>query len=589
MRQFFKFFFASCLGFLVGAILLVVIGVAVISSAASSATETKTVDIEDNSILYINMSNPVVDHTIADPIAMLSGGTASIGLDDILKSLKHAKTDDKVKGIFIEVTNVAAGMATLEEMRNSIIDFKTSGKFVIAYSDYYSQQAYYLASAADKIYVNPAGGVEFKGLAAQLIFVKGTLEKLGVEPQIIRHGKFKSAIEPLINDKMSPANRDQTRTYMAALWNQMLIGINAQRKIEIADLQNVANKLLLTDAQSTVDYKFTDGVKYRDEVLDMLKSKTGAKDINDLKFVSLSNYFKVDKPQSGDRAKRIAVIFAEGSIIDGKSSSGNIGSNTLARQLREARLDDKVKAVVLRINSPGGSALASDVIWREVLLIKKSKPLIVSMGNVAASGGYYIACAADTIVAQPNTITGSIGVFGVLWNAEGLTKKLGVSIDTVKTAEMADIGTGSRRMTDPERNYIQNEVERIYDGFITKVANGRNMTKADVDSIGQGRVWSGVDAKRIGLVDVLGGLEDAIKIAAKKAKLGDDFSLSYIPRPENGFNKLLKELSGEEDEDKINTFIKSELGPDYKYYQYLRNARQIKGMQARMPYELEIN
>lgn len=589
MRQFFKFFFASCLGFLVGAILLVVIGVAVISSAASSATETKTVDIEDNSILYINMSNPVVDHTIADPIAMLSGGTASIGLDDILKSLKHAKTDDKVKGIFIEVTNVAAGMATLEEMRNSIIDFKTSGKFVIAYSDYYSQQAYYLASAADKIYVNPAGGVEFKGLAAQLIFVKGTLEKLGVEPQIIRHGKFKSAIEPLINDKMSPANRDQTRTYMAALWNQMLIGINAQRKIEIADLQNVANKLLLTDAQSTVEYKFTDGVKYRDEVLDMLKSKTGAKDINDLKFVSLSNYFKVDKPQSGDRAKRIAVIFAEGSIIDGKSSSGNIGSNTLARQLREARLDDKVKAVVLRINSPGGSALASDVIWREVLLIKKSKPLIVSMGNVAASGGYYIACAADTIVAQPNTITGSIGVFGVLWNAEGLTKKLGVSVDTVKTAEMADIGTGSRRMTDPERNYIQNEVERIYDGFITKVANGRNMTKADVDSIGQGRVWSGVDAKRIGLVDVLGGLEDAIKIAAKKAKLGDDFSLSYIPRPENGFNKLLKELSGEEDEDKINTFIKSELGPDYKYYQYLRNARQIKGMQARMPYELEIN
>lgn len=588
MKQFFKFFLASCLGFLVSFIALGAIGVWIISAVATSAVNDEpNVDVDDNSILYLTLNNAIVDHTASEGLPSVLGGSSAIGLDDILASIKYAKTDDRIKGIFIEASSLNTGMATVEELRNSLLDFKTSGKFIIAYSDYYSQGGYYLSSIADKIYVNPMGGVEFKGLSAELVFIKGTLEKLGVEPQIIRHGKFKSAIEPLINDKMSESNRLQTRTYIGALWNKMLEGVSKSRNISVADLQTIANGLLLTDAKAALDKKFVDGVKYKDEVLDMLKEKTGSESINKINFINLNNYVKVNRPSVGDRNKKVAVIFAEGSIVDGKGSDGDIGSVTLSRQLRSARLDDKIKAVVLRINSPGGSALASDVIWREVLLLKKVKPVIVSMGNVAASGGYYIACAADTIVAQPNTITGSIGVFGVLWNAKGLTDKLGVSVDTVKTGAMADLGTASRAMTEPERKYIQNQIEMIYDVFIGKVADGRKMTKADVDSIGQGRVWSGVDAKRIGLVDVLGGMDVAINIAAKKAKL-EDFSVVFLPRPEKGLTKFFKDLSGDED-DKVSKIMAKELGPDYKYYQYLKNARQIQGIQARMPYEIEIH
>jgi protease-4 len=588
MKQFFKFFLASCLGFLVSFIALGAIGVWIISAVATSAVNDEpNVDVDDNSILYLTLNNAIVDHTTSEGLPSVLGGSSAIGLDDILASIKYAKTDDHIKGIFIEASSLNTGMATVEELRNSLLDFKTSGKFIIAYSDYYTQGGYYLSSIADKIYVNPMGGVEFKGLSAELVFIKGTLEKLGVEPQIIRHGKFKSAIEPLINDKMSESNRLQTRTYIGSLWNKMLDGVSKSRKISVTDLQTIANGLLITDAKAALDKKFVDGVKYKDEVLDMLKEKTGSESINKINFINLNNYVKVNRPSVGDRNKKVAVIFAEGSIVDGKGSDGDIGSVTLSRQLRSARLDDKIKAVVLRINSPGGSALASDVIWREVLLLKKVKPVIVSMGNVAASGGYYIACAADTIVAQPNTITGSIGVFGVLWNAKGLTDKLGVSVDTVKTGAMADLGTASRAMTEPERKYIQNQIEMIYDVFIGKVADGRKMTKADVDSIGQGRVWSGIDAKRIGLVDVLGGMDVAINIAAKKAKL-EDFSVVFLPRPEKGLTKFFKDLSGDED-DKVSKIMAKELGPDYKYYQYLKNARQIQGIQARMPYEIEIH
>ncbi len=583
MKQFFKFFFASCLGFIIGSVLLTLIGIGIISAIASSGDGD--VEVKDNSVLYINMANPVVDHTTSEPISLF-GNEGAIGLDEIKKSLKYAQNDEHIKGIFLELTGVDAGMATIEELRNDIIAFKKSGKFVYAYSDVYTQGAYYLASAADKVYVNPTGSIDFKGLAASLVFVKGTLEKLGVEPQIIRHGKFKSAIEPLINDKMSPANREQTRTYLNALWNQMLTGIANSRKMQVTDLQNIADNLLITDGAAAVKYKLADGALYKDQVLDLIKGKTGAEEINKINFVTLNNYIKVEKPIEGDPTKKIAVIFAEGDIVDGKGADDNIGSATLARRLRDARLDDKVKAVVLRINSPGGSALASDIIWREVILTKKVKPVIVSMGNLAASGGYYIACAADTIVAQPNTITGSIGVFGVLWNAAELNNKMGVSIDTVKTGKMADIGTLSRPLTEGERKMIQDEIERIYDTFITHVAEGRRMSKADVDSIGQGRVWSGIDAKSKGLVDVLGGLDVAISIAAKKAKL-DNYMISYVPRAEKGINKIVKQLTGQED-DNVKALLQNELGVNYKYIEYLKKARSIKGIQARLPYEIEI-
>lgn len=586
MKQFFKFFFASCLGFLVSSLILVGIVALVIGSIASNAGEESGIEVKDNSVLYITLNHAIVDHAVSDGLPF--AGSDAIGLDVILKALKNAETDEHIKGIFMEINGLSLGMASAEELRNALIDFKKSGKFIIAYSDMYTQGAYYLSSVADKVFVNPSGGVEFKGMAANLIFVKGVLEKIGVEPQIIRHGKFKSAVEPLINDKMSPANREQTRSYVGALWNQILEGVSKSRKVSKEQLQNIADSLLTIDAKGAVQYKLADGIKYKDEVLDMLKEKTGATGIDKINFVTLTKYTKVDfKEKNTDLHNKVAIIFAEGDIVDGKGSDSEIGSVTLSKRIRDARLDENIKAVVLRINSPGGSALASDIIWREVVLTKKSKPVIVSMGNVAASGGYYIACAADTIVAQPNTITGSIGVFGVLWNAKGLIEKLGVSTDTVKFGKYSDLGNSSRALTEGERTIIQKEIENIYDQFITHVAEGRGMSKADVDSIGQGRVWSGIDAKAKGLVDIMGGLETAVDIAVKKAKL-DKYSVVYLPHPEKGLNKLMKQLSGEEDEG-VQSLVKKELGADYKYYEYLKKARNIRGIQARMPYELEFN
>lgn len=586
MKQFFKFVFASCLGFIVAFAVIIGIFFIVVSSMVATAGDEEGVTVKENSVLYINLNHGIVDHEVSDGFPFNS--VDNIGLDNILRALKHAETDERIKGIYLEITDANVGMATAEELRNALIDFKKSGKFIYSYADSYSQGAYYLSSVADKVFLNPQGGIEFKGMAASLVFVKGTLEKLGVEPQIIRHGKFKSAIEPLINDKMSEANRLQTRTYVGSLWNQMLEGVSKSRKVSKEELQLAADSLWGIDANLAVQHKLADAIKYRDEVLDLIKEKADAPSIDDINFISLNKYVKVDFDEKNtDHSNKIAVIFAEGDIVDGKGTDSNIGGTTLSRRIREARLDASIKAIVLRVNSPGGSALASEIIWREVVLAKKSKPVIVSMGNVAASGGYYISCAADTIIAQPNTITGSIGVFGVLWNAKGLMEKVGVTTDTVKFGKYADLGTANRAMTESERTIIQREIEKIYDVFITHVGEGRGMSKADVDSLGQGRVWSGIDAKNKGLVDLLGGLDLAIDIAVKKAKL-DKYSIVYLPHPEKGFNKFVKELSGEDD-DKIQSVIKNELGADYKYYEYLQKARNIRGIQARMPYELEIN
>lgn len=583
MKQFFKFFFASCLSLIVAFILLIIVGAVVLSSSLSTAGDEESVSVKENSVLYITLNHGVVDHETSDGFPFAQAD--NVGLDNILRALKNAETDENIKGIFMDISDVNMGMASVEELRNALIDFKKSNKFVIAYSDFYSQGAYYLSSVADQVYVNPQGGIEFKGLAANLIFIKGTLEKLGIEAQIIRHGKFKSAIEPLINEKMSEANRLQTRTYVGALWNQMLDGISKSRKISKEQLQMIADSLLSLDAAVAVQYKMADGLKYKDEVLTMIKEKSGAESIDKINFVSLKSYVKVDfKEVNTDRKNKIAVIFAEGEIVDGKGGDSNVGGATLSRRIREARLDEHVKAIVLRVNSPGGSALASEIIWREVVLTKKVKPVIVSMGDVAASGGYYIACAADTIVAQPNTITGSIGVFGVIPNTKGLLDKIGVTTDTVKFGKYSDMGNTSRPLTEGERTIIQKQIEQIYDVFITHVAEGRGLSKADVDSIGQGRVWSGIDAKSKGLVDVLGGLDVAIDIAVKKAKL-EKYSVSYLPYTQKWLNKI---MNSDNEDDKVDVLIKKELGGDYKYYQYLQSARNMRGIQARLPYQLEI-
>jgi protease-4 len=431
--------------------------------------------------------------------------------------------------------------------------------------------------------VHPEGGLDFRGLSASVMFLKGAMEKLEVEPQIIRHGKFKSAIEPLILDKMSDANREQTSTYLNALWNRMLDGISTARKISVQELTAMADQALIRNPKDALKYKLIDKLAYEDEVQASLRKRLGIEEKDKIKFVSLGKYFETPSDEAKAKEK-VAIIYASGDIVDGEGSDDNVGGDKIAATIRKARLDEKVKAIVLRVNSPGGSALASDIMWREVILAKKVKPVVVSMGDVAASGGYYISCAADRIFASPNTITGSIGVFGVLINTKKLfNNKLGITIDTVKTNKFADMGASYRPLTDTERDIIQQGVEEVYQTFITHVGEGRKMATANVDSIGQGRVWAGTDAKKINLIDEFGGLKDAIAYAAKKAKL-EKYRVVGYPEQEEPFKKFMKQVSGEGEE----AIIKAQLGNNYEYYRKIKRALQIEGIQARIPYELEV-
>lgn len=589
MKQFFKTVFASLLGTLLASVIFVLLLIGMIGAIAAISGSEKEVEVKENSILVVKFEGPITDRSSKNPFqnlgAMLSKEQA-IGLDDILNNIEKAKDDEKIKGIYIEITSVPAGIAMVEEIRNKLLEFKNTGKFILAYSEYYTQGAYYLASVADKIYLNPQGSIDFKGLSAELMFFKNALAKLEVEPQIIRHGKFKSAIEPFILDKMSDENREQTMTYIGSIWNHMIDGISKSRNISAEELNKIADEMLLQKAEDAVKYKFADQLAYKDEILEILKEKTEAKAVDKINSVSIADYTNAKESKKKDFTKdKIAVIYAVGEIESGEGDDEKIGSERISKAIREARLDEKVKAIVLRVNSPGGSALASEVMWREVVLAKQVKPVIVSMGNVAASGGYYISCAADTIVAEPNTITGSIGVFGVLFNAQGfMNNKIGITFDTVKTNAHADIGSINRPLTASERDIIQKSVENVYDVFITRVAEGRKLTKEQVDEIGQGRVWSGVDAKRIGLVDVLGGLETAIDIAAQKAGL-ENYKLLSLPKQKDPFEELFSKGTSSVEE----AIVKHFLGENAKYYITIDRLKSYSGIQARMPYEVEIH
>lgn len=589
MKQFFKTVFASFIGTLLASVIFVILIFGIIGAIVAISGAEKEVEVKENSILVVKFEGPITERSSKNPFqnlgAMFSKEQA-IGLDDILNNIEKAKEDENIKGIYMEITSVPAGIAMVEEIRNKLQEFKNTGKFIIAYSEYYSQAAYYLASIADKIYLNPQGAIDFKGLSAELMFFKNALAKLEVEPQIIRHGKFKSAIEPFILDKMSDENREQTMTYIGSIWNHMVDGISKSRNISAEELNKIADEMLLQKAEDAVKYKLADQLAYKDEILEILKEKTEAKAVDKINSVSIADYTNAKEPKKKEFSKdKIAVIYAVGEIESGEGDDENIGSERISKAIREARLDEKVKAIVLRVNSPGGSALASEVMWREVVLAKQAKPVIVSMGNVAASGGYYISCAADTIVAEPNTITGSIGVFGVLFNAQGfMNNKLGITFDTVKTNTHADIGSIYRPLTASERDIIQKSVEHVYDVFITRVADGRKLTKEQVDEIGQGRVWSGVDAKRIGLVDVLGGIETAIEIAAQKAGL-ENYKIVSLPKQKDPFEELFsKGTSGVEE-----AMVKHFLGENAKYYMTLDRLKSYSGIQARMPYEIEIH
>jgi protease-4 len=480
-----------------------------------------------------------------------------------------------------------SGQATAEEIRNALIDFKKSGKFVIAYSEVYTQGFYYLASVADKVYINPKGIFEFKGFSSQISFFKGALDKLGIEAQVIKVGTYKSAVEPFILTKMSDANRMQVNSYMGSLYDHFLTGISQARHISKDSLFGIANNLKIQFPEDALKYKLVDGLKYRDEVLDELKDRTDVAEKSDLHNVELTDYTgSSDKPEKKESKNHIAIIYASGEITGGDGDDNTIGSDKISEALRKARLDDKVKAVVLRVNSPGGSSLASDVIWREVYMTKKVKPIIVSMGDLAASGGYYISCAADSIIAEPNTITGSIGIFAIIPNFQKLLNdKLGITFDGAKTGKYADLGDVTRPLSPEERAILQNSVNRGYDEFTKAVADGRHKTQAYINSIGQGRVWTGEQAIKIGLVDRLGNLNDAIKSAARKAGI-KNYEVDAYPEQKGLFSKMGNNLS----EEMHTRAVKSELGENYVYYEQLKNlTKMLRTPQMRMPYDVVIH
>lgn len=586
MKQFFKMLFASMFGFIIGTFVLFFILLFILSMMVSSMS-TETVTVKENSILHLELDHAIKERSSKNPLEDFNfsdfSSSHQLGLNDIIKNIDKASKDEKIKGIYIDIPSFEGGLATAEEIRNALLAFKKSGKFIYAFGDYYTQGSYYLASTADKIFLNPEGQVSLNGIASQSMFFKGTLEKMEIEPQVIRHGKFKSAIEPFILEKMSPENREQVAAFVDPIWNHMSKAICASRKIEDSAFKNIVDSMLLPTAAEAKRLKIVDDIKYFDEFSLLMAKKIGKNNAKDLPLISLQKYSKTpDKSGVKLGMDKIAIIYAVGDIGNGEGDDESIGSDRISATIRKARLDDKVKAIVLRVNSPGGDALASEEIWREVNLANKAKPVIVSMGDLAASGGYYISCAANTIVAQPNTLTGSIGVFGLLLNAEKMFKnKLGITTDIYKTNPYTDMGTITRPLTNSETQILQREVDRIYDVFTRRVAEGRGLSQAQVDSIGQGRVWSGLNALQIGLADTLGGIETAIAIAAQKAKL-KTYRTIQLPEQKDPMQEIVENLSTE-----VKTSMaKEDLGEAYPYMKAAKDLLKLKGIQAVSMYRI---
>lgn len=580
MKSFLKNLLATILGIILSFIILMVLCIGIISII--SMNSKKEIQIEPNTILKIDFKNPIVERKSTNPLDEISLTNSeqkkTIELKQVLDNIEKAKNDDNIQAIYLNASTINAGLSQTEEIRNKLLDFKSSGKKIIAYAEWYSQKSYYLSSLANKLYLNPEGIVELSGFSANIMFFKGLLEKLNIEMQIIRHGKFKSAVEPFIAESMSQENREQTKLYLSDLANNIFDSISSQRNLRLKDVEKYINQLALNTAENCKELGFVDDLMYEDQVETSLKSITETEELN---FISLKKYSNV-KSENKKKISRdkIAIIYATGEISSGKGDYDKIGSITTAKAIKNAREDEKVKAIVLRINSPGGSALASDVIWRETILTKGIKPIVVSMGDVAASGGYYIACAADSIVANPTTITGSIGVFGMIPNMQPFYKKtLGITIDTVNTHKYSDIGSFNRGLTNFEKAKIQESVEKIYDTFISNVAEGRKIAKEEIDQIGQGRVWSGYNAKQIGLIDVFGGLEKAIKIAADLAKLTNYRTIS-LPKEKNSFEEILKDISSKTSAQ----FILKNLGIHESDFEAIENLLDNDYIQARLPY-----
>ena len=591
--KFSKVLLAAFLGTLIAMVITFFIKVGVVSSMISSlSTETETISKpKPNSVLYMKLDYAIPDRTTDNPFGGINFRTMEskdmTGLNDILRNIDQAKTDANIKGIYMELSSIPTSTATLQELRNKLIEFKESGKFIVTYSENYSQSAYYIASIADKIYLNPEGALDIHGMASQIMFYKHLLDKLDVEMQIVRgpNNRFKSAVEPYFLDKMSEANREQMEKLLGTVWGQILTGISESRNISVEQLNEIADNLdTYFNADMALEYGLVDNLYYKDQMLEELKGLTGSnKDINAIGNAKYAKSYTVKNASKNE----VAIIYATGQIYDGKGDeSSAIYSENLSKTIRKAREDENVKAIVLRVNSPGGSAVASAIIGRELDLTKEVKPVIVSMGNYAASGGYWISAKADYIFADPTTLTGSIGVFGTFPNAQGfLNDKIGLTFDVAKTNKNADFGSITQPLTEFQYGKLQEMVVKTYNDFTGRVAEGRGLTQTYVDSIGQGRVWAGADAIEIGLVDKLGDMEDAIAYAAEKASLGDDYKVTEWPKQKDFFTRMMDSMN---EGDKLDAAMKQKLGAYYDYLQGLENLQKNTGVQARMPFDMII-
>lgn len=598
MKSFLKYTLATIVGVIIVHILMMFILFGFISAIA--VFSEKTVHVKENSVLTMKLEGEILDRTSENPLDNIDflsmTPKKSLGLNKILESIKKATTDSRIKGIYLDLTEIQGNFGALaftQEIRSALEKFKESGKFIYSYSNLgYSQKSYYLATVADKIFVNPETPLLLTGMSSNISFYKETLDKLGIQAEVVKVGKFKSAVEPFLSTQMSEANREQVQKYLDSSWGTIVEGISQSRNISIDSINSLTNHFNFYTSEQLKDFGFFDGTLYEDQMLDTLKAKCGITGEHLLNQVALTDYQRVAGNEVVMPSKdKIAVIYASGEI-GMEQSSGSIGPE-LAKTIRKVREDKQVKAIVLRVNSPGGSALTSDIIWREVELATQTKPLIASMGNVAASGGYYISCAADTIVAEPTTLTGSIGIFGMFFSGEKLIKdKLGIHTGVVKTNEHSDFGgsyplpvpISSRPLTTYERNVLQNYVNQGYETFLTRVMTGRGLSHDQLDSIAQGRVWTGADALKIGLVDVMGGMEKAIRIAAFRAGL-ENYGIVEYPVIKNPIEELLSGLTGE-----IKASIaKEELGAFYTTWQQLKNVIHNQGLLARIPYDIAPN
>ena len=589
--KFFKVLLAGFLGTLIALLVVFFVKVGFVSALISGSAGTEEITtLQPNSVLYMKLDYEIPDRTSDDPFGNINFMTMetveSTGLNEILRNIENAKTDKNIKGIYLELSSIPTSTATLQEIRSKLVEFKESGKFIACYGESYAQTAYYVASVADYIWLNPEGMLDLHGMASQIMFYKHLLEKLDIEMQIVRgpNNRFKSAVEPYFLDKMSEANREQMEKLLGTVWGEILQGISESRGISVEKLNEIADNLeLMTDARKAQDYGLVDQLYYKDQVLAELKKLTGSN--GKVNAIDNASYAKSYKVKNSGKNK-VAVIYASGQIFDGKGKEGNIYSEDLSKTIRKVREDDDVKAVVLRVNSPGGSAVASAIIGRELDLTKAVKPVIVSMGNYAASGGYWISAKADYIFADPTTLTGSIGVFGTFPNMKGFfNDKLGLTFDVAKTNENADFGSVAQPLTEFQYAKLQENVVKTYDDFTRRVAEGRDLRQSYVDSIGQGRVWAGSDAIELGLVDQLGDMEDAIAYAAEKAGLGDDYKVAEMPEQKDFFTRIMETMNPSYD---LDAAMRQKMGVYYHYFEGVENLQKNTGIQARMPFDLII-